>query len=151
MRLMERIGREPDLKLAGLSFWIVDRQFPDSSDYWDGNWLRVLVRVEATQAIVETDGPIVHSSELAAFVDELERLDRTLDGTASLTCLEPNLNVFIEANTRGHAVATIKITPDHLTQSHEFVFEIDQSYLKPLISQCRQVLKDYPIKSVRPE
>ena len=137
---------EPDLRIAGLSIWVLGREFPDSSDYWDANWLNVCVRVEATQAVVETDGPIIRISELATFIEELERLDRTLAGSASLKCLEPNLDVVIQGNTRGHAMATIKVTPDHLNQSHEFIFGFDQTYFKPLIAQCSKLLSEYPIK-----
>lgn len=28
---------EPDLKIAGFSLWAVVRQFPQATDYWDGN------------------------------------------------------------------------------------------------------------------
>jgi hypothetical protein len=31
----------PNLELEGLQIWVHGRQFPDSNDYWDGNWLRV--------------------------------------------------------------------------------------------------------------
>jgi hypothetical protein len=37
-REIENLG-EPDLRVAGLRVWIHGRQFPDSQDYWDGNWL----------------------------------------------------------------------------------------------------------------
>jgi len=136
---------EPDLKLAGLSVWILGRQFPDNDDYWDGNWLNVRVRVEATGAIVEAQGPIIHVRELVSFTNELQSLDSTLTGNASLKCLEPNLDVTIRGDS-GHATAKIKITADHMTQSHEFVFSFDQTYFKPLIAACRKILSDYPIK-----
>lgn len=60
--------------------------------------------------------------------------------------MEPNLEVAIEADARGQAAVTIRITPDHLNQSHEFIFSIDQTYFKPAIVQCRKILSDYPIK-----
>jgi hypothetical protein len=66
-----------------------------------------------------------------------------------LKCIDPNLEVTIKGDFLGHARVTINITPDHLTQSHEFIFSIDQTYLKPLIAQCREVLSDYPIKGTR--
>jgi hypothetical protein len=79
---------EPDLHLAGLSLWLFGRQFPDQSDYWDGNWLNARVRVEATEAVVEAHGAIIHAAELESFANELEVfanelevLDRTLTGT----------------------------------------------------------------------
>ena len=67
---------------------------------------------------------------------------------ASLKCLEPNLDVTIQGD-RGHATATVKVTADHMTQSHEFLFSIDQTYFKPLIAECRKILSDYPIRGAR--
>lgn len=139
----------PDLRLAGLSIWVLGRQFPYQSDYWDGNWLNVRVRVEATQAVVEAHGPIVHAAELESFANELELLDGTLAGSASLKCMEPNLDISVQGNARGQATVTIRVTPDHMTQSHEFIFSIDQTYFKPLIAECRKILSDYPIKVMR--
>jgi hypothetical protein len=106
---------EPDLGLAGLSIWVVGRQFPDQNDYWDGNWLNVRVRVEATGATVEARGPIIHASELESFTKELEQLGSALTGNASLKCMEPNLDVVIRGDRRGQATMTIRITPDHIT------------------------------------
>ena len=109
---MAIISEEPDLRLAGLSIWVLGRQFADYDDYWDGNWLNVWVRVEATGAVVEAQRPIIHVSELVTFATELERLDTTLVGNASLKCTEPNLDVAIQGETHGHATVRIKVTPD---------------------------------------
>jgi len=57
------LGR-PDLQVGGLQLWIHARQFPDSEDYWDGNWLMVTVRCCASGAEVWVKGPILHLSEL---------------------------------------------------------------------------------------
>jgi len=129
--------------------WLLGRQFPDRSDFWDGNWLCVRLRAQASGSVVEADGPIVHAAELESIANELEQLDRSLVGNASLECIEPNLSISIQADARCAATATVKITPDQLTQSHEFIFSIDQSYFKPLIAQCRKILSDYPIKGTR--
>jgi hypothetical protein len=139
------VCQEPDLQLAGLSIWVLGRQFPDANDYWDGNWLNVQVRVEALEASVQVRGPVIHAREFASFLVELELLDRTLTGEASLTCLEPNLDIKIRGRL-GQATATIKITPDHLSQSHQFSFSFDQTYFKSLIAACRRILAKYPIR-----
>jgi len=146
---MSTMREEPDLQLAGLSLWVLGRQFPDQNDYWDGNWLNVRVRVEAAEAVVEAHGPIIHAPELESFVNELDLLDTTLAGSALLKCTEPNLDVALRGDSRGHATVTIKVTPDHMTQSHEFIFSIDQTYFKPLIAKCRKILSDYPIRGTR--
>ena len=42
----------PDIKLAGLQIWIHSRQFPDTDDFWDGNWLNITAHCGADGASV---------------------------------------------------------------------------------------------------
>jgi hypothetical protein len=62
---------EPDLKLGGFSLWVLGHQFPDATDYWDGNWLNVRALVEARGAVVEAQGALVSAPELASFAKQL--------------------------------------------------------------------------------
>ncbi len=62
-----------------------------------------------------------------------------------MQCMEPNLSVELEAKKIGHINMTVFITPDHLCEKHTYLFEIDQSYLTKLISDCESVLEEYPI------
>lgn len=62
-----------------------------------------------------------------------------------MECIEPNLNVSLESEKRGHITMKVDITPDNLTQEHKFIFEIDQSYLPALIEECHKVLERWPI------
>ncbi|WP_315707296.1 MULTISPECIES: hypothetical protein [unclassified Bradyrhizobium] len=138
---------EPDLKLGGFSLWVFGRQFPEATDYWDGNWLNVRARVEAPGAVVEAKGAFVNIPELAGFVEQLEALHATLVGEAGLRCLEPNLEIAIRSGSRGHMAVKIMLTPDHMTQSHEFNFDLDQSHLGQLLDGCRSVLSRWPVRS----
>lgn len=137
---------EPDLKLAGLSLWATAREFEGSDDFWDGNWLSVRARVEASGAYVETIGPWVRNDELARFSDQLAIVVRDLKGTAELDCIEPMLSAKVEIGARGEVTVTVEITPNHLTQRHWFEFAIDQSYLTETLSGCRRLLKRFPVR-----
>ena len=61
----QRLG-ETDLQVAGLQLWIQGVEFPESKDYWDGNWLRVSVHCYASNAQVRVSGPILHLSRATA-------------------------------------------------------------------------------------
>jgi hypothetical protein len=109
---------DPDLKISILSLWVIGRQCPDANDYWDGNWLNVRAEARTSGAIVEVVGPIVHLSELVSFVNELETLDSTLSGKASLCgSYEPNLRLELIGNGAGGIGGTLLITPHHMVQS----------------------------------
>jgi hypothetical protein len=141
------IAQDPDLKLAILSLWVIGRQYPDADDFWDGNWLYVRAKARASGAIVEVKGPIIHLSELVSFVNELEALDVSLTGKASLCgSFEPNLSVELAMDSLGGVSGTLLITPDHMVQRHRFLFGCDQTYIKPLIAECNKILSKFPIK-----
>ncbi len=139
-------GEEPDLKLAGLSLWARARQFPESIDFWDGNWLNIRALVEAPGSYVEISGPWLRSDELASFAQQLETVERELVGKAELHCLEPALNATVNCSSLGQVEVTVAATPDHLTQTHEFIFEVDQSYLRPVLSGCKRILDRFPVR-----
>ena len=136
---------EPDLKLGGFSLWVFGRQFPNSTDYWDGNWLNVRAVVTTPGAFVEIQRPCVRTSDLASFTRELDNLNSTLVGEAKLCCVEPWLKVTIDGKILGHLGVKINITPDHMTQSHEFEFDLDQTYIGPFLSGCHNVLSRWPV------
>ncbi len=138
--------REPDFQIAGLQVWVHGRQFPEATDYWDGNWLVVTAQCTSAHASVMAGGPILHLSEVASFLEQLQTLSTSLKGSASLDCMEPNLHVQLEVDRLGHVNLGVKITPDHLSQAHKFRFEIDQTYLLPVIRALRRLFDNYPIR-----
>ncbi len=140
----EHLG-DPDIKLAGLEIWFHSRQFPDSKEYWDTNWMNVTVHCGAQGSNVRVQGSIIHLSEVSGFLSGLKPLYKNLKGKAQMLCMEPYLTIELEATSLGHIKMSVDITPDHLCQKHNFVFEIDQSYLPKLIFECEAIIKKYPI------
>jgi hypothetical protein len=137
----------PALKIAGFQLWIQGRQFPDSQDYWDGNWLNVVAHCGGNGASVWASGAIIMVSDLAAWMAECDLLYQGTQSEAVLRPLEPNLLATLRTLDRmGHILLRVEITPDHMTQMHRMDFEIDQSYLPPLIEQCNAIVEEYPIR-----
>ena len=136
----------PDLEIAGLTLWIHGRQFPDASDYWDGNWLRVTAYATSPDSRVRTHGSVLHLSEVVQLMRGCEQLYETLEGRAGLDCMEPNLGVELTARGGGHIGVRVSITPDHLGESHEFLGEIDQTYIPGVIAACRRILERLPVR-----
>jgi hypothetical protein len=137
----------PNIQLHTLKIWVHGRQYPDATDYWDGNWVLVTVECASQGAQVSVGGPIIHLSELADWVVAAEKLQEKLDGEANLICMEPELSVKLIVDKLGHMLMTVDITPDNYSEEHCFRFELDQSYLPEMIRGCRAVLDSYPIKS----
>ena len=139
--------RPADLAVGCLRLWVLGRQFEQTEDFWDGNWLAVEAEASAAGALVRTCGPLVHLSELERFEDECRRLHETLDGQAELVCMEPNIRVRLQSKGLGHLRCEVFITPDHMTQRHEFIGELDQTHLPAIIHAIQDVLRRLPVRS----
>ena len=77
------LSRPPDLVVGDLRLWIVNRQFPENQDYWDGNWLDVRAIVQRGATSVQATGTILHLGDISRFLAELKTLSAELAGTAS--------------------------------------------------------------------
>jgi len=142
----EELG-EPDLKIAGLQLWVHGRQFPDSMDYDDGNWLRVTAHCGASGASIWVSGAILMVTDLLGFAQQCDGLGGGRNEEAQLRPLEPELRVVIRpSDTLGHFTMCVHITPDHLKQKHSLEFEIDQTYLAEIVRQCRAITAAYPAR-----
>lgn len=141
----EALG-DPAIDLFGLKLWIHGRQFPNATDFWDGNWLRVTAILSTPRSMVRTEGPIIHLREIYALKSECEKLYETLSGNAKLSCLEPNLSVNIVAGTGGHMEVEVSVVPDQFTERHEYKATSDQTYLPRIIRACETILEQYPIR-----
>ncbi|MGD0137414.1 MAG: hypothetical protein ABSD28_00935 [Tepidisphaeraceae bacterium] len=138
----------PSLKISGFQLWIQGRQFPNSNDHWDGNWLNITAHCGAAGASIWASGAIITTMDFERFLAECESLYDQMAGEATIQPMEPNLRVSLRATDRlGHIKMHVQITPDHMSQKHELAFEIDQSYLPEIVSQCRMVLRDFPVRS----
>ncbi len=139
------MANDPDLHFCGFSLWVDGRQFPEASDYWDSNWLMVRARMEANGARIECHGPILMTTDIQSFRAELATMIGTLAGEATLSGLEPEINVVLRMRTLGHVEGTIAITADHLSQHHSFTVEADQSHLPALSRSCDAILNRFPV------
>ena len=106
----ERLG-PPAIRFAGLQIWIHGRQFPESMDHWDGNWLNVTAHCDQAGASVWATGAILDTIGLLRFRDELEQLPQTLSanrgGRWLLRWIGPKPpNFFATTYNRGGAVRT---------------------------------------------
>lgn len=139
----------PDMQLGSLAIWVRGRQVPDAQDYSDGNWLSVLIQVDAAYAVVQAEGPILRATELSDLVEGCKRMYRALAGGVVLEAMEPNFRLKLAINARGQLDVGVDLTGDHLAQSHHFDFALDQSYLPAFIEGGEDVLRRFPIRGSR--
>ncbi len=139
----------PDMRLGSLAIWVRGREFSDSQDYRDANWLNVLVQVDAAYAVVQAEGPILHAGELSDLVEGCKRLYRDMKGELVFEATEPNVCLKLAIDARGQLDVGVDLTADPRAQSHHFQFALDQSYLPGFIAGGQNVLLKFPIKGSR--
>jgi hypothetical protein len=140
--------KEPDLSFSGFKMWIFGRHFPESSDFWDGNWLLARASCDSIGSQTLVQGPIIHLSEIYQWLADLKKLHATVQGEAILQCMEPYLNAKVVLDKIGNGELIVNITPDHLKEKHEFIFEVDQSYLPKVISELKYIIDSRSRKSI---
>jgi hypothetical protein len=138
----------PNLQIAGFRLWVHGREFPESHEYDDGNWLRITAHCGAEGASVWVSGSIIQVMDITGFAKECEALENGSKPAASLAPHEPELNIgIVRTDLLGHFDLTVEITANHLQQEHRFRFEIDQSYMANIVNQCREIENSYPVRN----
>lgn len=139
---------EPSIKLGSLEIWVYGREFEESLDYWDGNWLNVTAKCTAPGATVIVQGSILTAMEILQWKHDCERMLAGDAESSILEPMEPDLRVALEKiGSLGHIELSVSITPEVNLQSHDFTFQLDESYLPGLIEQCGRVLRSYPVRN----
>ncbi len=138
MENYDKLG-SPDVRLGPLKIWVHGFEYADNFDAFDGDWLRASVHCGGKGAQVFVTGSILRLSELLEWLKQLEAMNSNLSGCANLDCIEPELKVEMQSESLGHISTKVMITPDHLTQFHSFEFDLDQSYLSPLIAEIKKI------------
>lgn len=136
---------EPDIVMGPLKIWIAGRQFPNETDYWDGNWLQVEARCASPSSRAKVEGPIVHLSDLRQWLGELRRLRDGAEGVASLACTEPEIAATVQLDDQGSGELVVALRQCRI-ESHEWTVEIDRTYLPAWISALEAILSKYPIR-----
>lgn len=148
---LNKLGK-PDFKVAGLEIWVHGREFPESENYWDVNWLIVTAHCSRGNSSVWVTGSILHVPEFKLLLDGLAAFMPELKGKVELPTMEPYLKVEFEAeppipNSAGdQVVMRVKLTPDKLFENHAFVFDIKKADLEAGMAQLKSILEKYPVK-----
>ncbi len=140
-------AQAPAIELGDFQLTVHRRQFPDAQDRWDGNWLHVTAQCAQAGAIVATGGPILETSDLLRFRDQLAAIATSQAGEAMLSGAEPNIVVRVAAaDGLGLVHVRVELTPEPQTQGHWFAFALDPSYLAEAIRQLDAVLAAFPVR-----
>jgi len=137
-----RIGGEA-AEFLGLT--LHGRSRPDSTDFWDGNWLNCTAEV-AAGAFQGNLHRSLRTDELEDFRQQLARLYDCLTGEAMLDTMEHWLRVRVAGDGRGHLEASCRLCDDlAFGNALDCRLYFDQTFLPALLRQLDQALQTYPV------
>ena len=134
-----------------LTINILGRSHPACPDFWDGNWVRAVVEVSAGGFRGEVSGDL-RAEELAAFAEQLARLQETLRGEAAFETMEGWLSIRAIGDGRGH-VEFACVVRDLASISNtvatgntlECVLATDQTFTRSTVAELIAVVQEFPV------
>ena len=129
-----------------LSIHVTRREFPEASDYWDGNrvYATIHIRASAFRGAYEA---LLRTNELASFRDQLATLHAALKGSATFETMEHWLRVGIQGDGRGHFLAQYEARDQPgVGNSLRFELAFDQIELPPVFAALDEVVRAFPVK-----
>jgi hypothetical protein len=127
-----------------LTIALVSRSHPGASDYWDGNWVNASVKVWAGGFRGSLGGQ-VRAEELAAFHDQLARLQESLRGAAEFTTMEGWLSIRVEGDGRGHMECRCVIRDEPgIGNTLDCTLATDQTYTRSTVAELAAAVQAFP-------
>ena len=121
------------------------RSQPRLFDDRDGNWIDCELEIVAGcfQGGFRTD---LRSEEFHTFLEELEGVRRTLDGTASFTAVEGQIALALTCDGKEQVRVAGEAT-DAVGAGNRlrFVFDIEQAHLAPVCESVGHLLAGFPV------
>jgi hypothetical protein len=133
-----RLGSEREYIALNVS----GREFPNTSDFWDANWLICTVEIAVGAFRGRVDG-MIRTEELETFRGEIVRLNEGLGGEAEFSTMEQWLALRLIGNGRGQIEARCEVGDGGNTL--RCCLSVDQTFLPPLIQQLSKLIEAYPV------
>jgi hypothetical protein len=137
----------PDLVIERFRIWLHGWQYPEASDDWDSNWLRLTASYSGATGVVTVSGAILDTVSFSSFQSQLAAMRRSLAGESVLESVEPELRLRLWMSDRlGHIQGRLDLTKDHLLEHHWFTLQLDQSDLPAILGQLAKIVSAYPVR-----
>jgi hypothetical protein len=125
-------------------------EYPHATDYYDGNWLAVVVSVQCGGF----KGSISCNLTTYEFVEFLKQTSGLLGGqkkSAEYNSLEDRIHLELREEGRGHYELLGMLRGDDLTTKLNFKLTLDQTQLRRTASEIASLLVVYPVRGQRDE
>lgn len=116
-----------------------------ATDYWDGNWINVEIKLQAGSFGGKYKAQI-RREEIHYFYKDFIDINRKLKGEIKFKTIEGQLAIIIKADGIGHFVAECSSQDEAGTGNIlHFKLYFDQTEIPPILNQLKNVTEIYPI------
>ncbi|AVK97392.1 hypothetical protein FCT18_01850 [Lysinibacillus sphaericus] len=124
---------------------VLIRIYPNSTDYWDANWITSTIKIEIPGYLVQFTADL-RTDELRDFLAELTMISSDLSGKAMLLNMEDYIQLECQMNKMGQLLWSGQTCyPVGNGAVLKFEFKSDQSYLQRLVKEVEDILLVFPV------
>lgn len=126
---------------------VKNREYPLSSDYWDGNWVKSIINVSAGGFTGKVRASL-RSEEFVEFMNELSMLYKELSGQAHFTTMEKWLSITVVGDGLGHFEAQCKLSdnaPAGGGNTLYFTLHFDQTFIPGMLDGLNRIVTAFPV------
>ncbi len=126
---------------------VKNREYPLSSDYWDGNWVKSIINVSAGGFTGKVRASL-RSEEFVEFMNELSMLYKELSGQAHFTTMEKWLSITVVGDGLGHFEAQCKLSdnaPVGGGNTLYFTLHFDQTFIPGMLDGLNRIVTAFPV------
>ena len=138
-----------DLSIGPIRLFPLGRLPHPTADPWWVDEIVCRAGAEASGLSVEVEGQIP-SRNFQFFLADLQSVYDSLEGTATLDGSDLGLVVGIKALPLGHMSVAAEFWPSGIWDGPLGAnFQLDQTDLRPILSACRTILDNFPVRADR--
>lgn len=130
-----------------LVIYVINREYPQSSDYWDGNWVKSIINVSIGGFTGKVKASL-RSEEFVEFMNELSKLYEKISGQAHFTTMEQWLSITVIGDGLGHFEAQCKLSdnaPAGGGNTLYFTLHFDQTFVPGIIADLNRIITAFPV------
>jgi hypothetical protein len=128
-----------------LTITLWGRSHSPATDFWDGNWISAMVKVQAGGFRGSVGGDL-RAEELVDFLKHLVLLQEALRGTAQFFTMEGWLSIRVEGDGRGHMKCECTLLDEPgIGNRLEFTLNTDQTFTRSTVDELTAAVHEFPV------
>lgn len=145
---MNTINLIDDKNVIRLTF--LNREFPDSTDWYDSNWLSTSIQTESVNKNIKIMTSIL-TFELDSLRNNLLKIINDEITSFIFEPMEPELRIYLIKQSRECSQVEVDILPDTTKKESAIKYQllIKNDNLNKIVQEIEYILEVYPIKNIK--